>query len=75
MRTRIDPHKYFEVRFLEVKGKCHLDVALQLPSLMLCLLSNAFLFSFSHMGPPFAWPLVWILGAFAIMFNPIKVSS
>lgn len=55
MRTRIDPHKYFE-----------------LPSLMLCLLSNAFLFSFSHMGPPFAWPLVWILGAFAIMFNPIK---
>jgi hypothetical protein len=46
----------------------------QLPSCLLCALAYAFCFSFTGIGPPLLWPLVWLGLVLLVMFNPIRVS-
>ncbi|KIJ15952.1 hypothetical protein PAXINDRAFT_155473 [Paxillus involutus ATCC 200175] len=44
----------------------------QLPSCLLCALAYAFCFSFTGIGPPLLWPLVWLGLVLLVMFNPIR---
>lgn len=45
----------------------------QIPAYLLAGLMYAFWLSFSHIGPPTLWPLIWLAVTFAVMFNPLPI--
>ncbi|KAF8220925.1 EXS-domain-containing protein [Tricholoma matsutake] len=44
-----------------------------IPSILLACLCYAFVLSFSRIGPPLLWPLIWLVIVFGIMFNPSQL--
>ncbi|KAG9313638.1 EXS family protein/ERD1/XPR1/SYG1 family protein [Chiua virens] len=44
----------------------------ELPSFFICAIAYAYWLSFSQIGPPMLWPLVWVGLAIMIMFNPMR---
>lgn len=45
----------------------------EIPSILLACLCYAFVLSFSRIGPPLLWPLIWLVIVFGIMFNPSQL--
>ncbi|KAJ3552867.1 hypothetical protein NM688_g3924 [Phlebia brevispora] len=73
-RTRINYVFIFE---LDVKTKLDHREYFEIPALLLSTLCYAFWLSFSRIGlphfNPVLWPLIWILFAAVIMFDPLPV--